>query len=889
MSSKLDGLPDLGYGPAFTEQAPVPHNDQAGAIWNTLADTAQKIGDIFQPELDARAAQQGAAAVTRDANGNLTFTGDRTVLTKADAAYMNAAQLAYLSKASMDVTAAIDELKAQHAGDPNGFKASLDGLIAGNTRNAPEAMQQPLTEMYLKAGAAAFTELSNATLSDNVKRDEQTVNASIDAAKNELFAYARQGNLDNPRAQDLINQLQNQIRAKVHNPAFVYSQAQAEQDIGELQGNLKGEAILGHVDQLYTAYGEAESEARLRTLVDDPALNLKPTEREQYYRQGLQEIRQLHSLTLQTSQELQRQVEYSIDDATAAGLATGDYSSVMSDDEVRRAYSNNPAHAEQIIGRLHAATETHSMALAVANATPAQLAAMDQKYRPTSQNLGQVGSSTAPAPPANFNAIDSKFVAPHEGGYGAMDGGTNFGISQNANPDVNVKDLTPDAAARLRHDRYWVPSGADKLPPALAAVQYDTAINFGVAAANDMLKESGGDVQKYLDIREQRHRDIAANDPAKAQYLDNWLKRDQELGAFVQGGAGTRPDVADQLRVYTAFQHAVTARNLALANDPAGYVLQGHQDIGTMMTSDNPAIVQTGVRKLLATERDLGAPIPTILPKSAITSIVSQFNNPPDPAKKAETMIGVIGSLERKFGAYYPQVMGQLIKGGLPADAIALDWVKDDPVVAARMANAVNTGLSGLTKLVSDPADVDKAVRSGLSDFNASTHGFGGSQVSSQMFQSTQLYAYQLVAEGVDPDTAAKQAVSDMVGKHFTFQDGYRVPTGVDPGTVSDGAAAALNAIDAKNLEPYGPADPGATLEDRQRMSASILKSQGEWVTLPDNSGLALVWPAQTGYLQARTLDKKPIRFTWAQLNAMSHSAPAAFNWGALLGFGGPQ
>ena len=132
------------------------------------------------------------------------------------------------------------------------------------------------------------------------------------------------------------------------------------------------------------------------------------------------------------------------------------------------------------------------------------------------------------------------FVAGVEGGYAARDGKSgapvNYGVNQGANPDVDVKSLTPDTAKQILHDRYWVPSGAAAIAdPALATVVYDTAVNMGTGMAKAMLKASGGDVEKFLDAREKRYRAIGGPD------LPGWLARNAKLRETVIGmGGGPR-------------------------------------------------------------------------------------------------------------------------------------------------------------------------------------------------------------------------------------------------------------------------------------------------------------------------------------------------------------
>jgi hypothetical protein len=150
-------------------------------------------------------------------------------------------------------------------------------------------------------------------------------------------------------------------------------------------------------------------------------------------------------------------------------------------------------------------------------------------------------TGAGPAPGGGFDAVYHGFVAPHEGGYTAHDGNgspANFGINQGANPEVDVSKLTPQAAQKILHDKYWVPSGAEKLPPALQAIQFDTAVNMGVGAAQNLLQQSGGDPAAYLKLREERYRAIAAADPSKASKLPVWLARNADLSAYVSGQGG---------------------------------------------------------------------------------------------------------------------------------------------------------------------------------------------------------------------------------------------------------------------------------------------------------------------------------------------------------------
>ena len=152
------------------------------------------------------------------------------------------------------------------------------------------------------------------------------------------------------------------------------------------------------------------------------------------------------------------------------------------------------------------------------------------------------------SPDDGFENFYVNFLAAHEGGYVENDGNgspANFGINQGANPDIDVLNLTQAEAKQILHDRYWVVSGADRLPAALAAIHGDTAINMGVGTANELLAQSGGDTQKYLDLRDARYRTIAAPDSDRAKYLPVWLGRNDDLRNFAQDGPANQAETQD--------------------------------------------------------------------------------------------------------------------------------------------------------------------------------------------------------------------------------------------------------------------------------------------------------------------------------------------------------
>ncbi|TSA80780.1 hypothetical protein FNU79_16180 [Deinococcus detaillensis] len=121
-----------------------------------------------------------------------------------------------------------------------------------------------------------------------------------------------------------------------------------------------------------------------------------------------------------------------------------------------------------------------------------------------------------------MNGFNEAFeiVIGHEGGYGAdprdrgnwTDGafgqkggilkGTKYGVAAHAYPTLDIRNLTLEDARAIYKQNYWDRAACDHLPPPLALVVFDTAINSGVSRALGFLAQTK-DWVRYLDLRLQ--------------------------------------------------------------------------------------------------------------------------------------------------------------------------------------------------------------------------------------------------------------------------------------------------------------------------------------------------------------------------------------------------
>src|SRR6516225_9079499 len=118
--------------------------------------------------------------------------------------------------------------------------------------------------------------------------------------------------------------------------------------------------------------------------------------------------------------------------------------------------------------------------------------------------------------------IDMTFVFKWEGGYvndpNDPGGETNWGISKRACPNVDIKNLTRQAAQELYQRDYWNAIDGDALEPALACAALDTAINMGVARAKQFLVQTN-DWQQFIQLRKNYYTNLVQVKPKLGRYL----------------------------------------------------------------------------------------------------------------------------------------------------------------------------------------------------------------------------------------------------------------------------------------------------------------------------------------------------------------------------------
>ena len=146
-----------------------------------------------------------------------------------------------------------------------------------------------------------------------------------------------------------------------------------------------------------------------------------------------------------------------------------------------------------------------------------------------------------------------QFLFPSEGGYvnDSKDPGgpTNMGLTQGTYntyrknqglPPKDVKQITKGETVDLYYKYYWKASGADSISdPNMAVALFDTAILHGVGQAQQYYKQSGGDVDKFLDIRQKHYDKRVENAPSQKRFYQGWNNRVNNLRNNIKCGTFT--------------------------------------------------------------------------------------------------------------------------------------------------------------------------------------------------------------------------------------------------------------------------------------------------------------------------------------------------------------
>lgn len=130
-------------------------------------------------------------------------------------------------------------------------------------------------------------------------------------------------------------------------------------------------------------------------------------------------------------------------------------------------------------------------------------------------------------------------------------GETKFGIAKNANPSVDVTNLTLEGAMVIYYNKYWLDTNCNSMPAGINLLHFDGCINHGPGRASKFMQRAVGAepdgkigartlkairdanatdvVNSVATMREQFYLDIVKKKPSQEKFIKGWLRRISEV------------------------------------------------------------------------------------------------------------------------------------------------------------------------------------------------------------------------------------------------------------------------------------------------------------------------------------------------------------------------
>ncbi|MEC7472455.1 MAG: hypothetical protein VX946_03725 [Pseudomonadota bacterium] len=318
---------------------------------------------------------------------------------------------------------------------------------------------------------------------------------------------------------------------------------------------------------------------------------------------------------------------------------------------------------------------------------------------------------------------------------------------------------------------------------------------------------------------------------------------------------------------------AVTAAQRERQDDPAAYAAKYSpllQRAAEGLDSGDPAATEAYAAAMLGEQARMGVEQPRLLTKGQASASVRQFAVTSDGGSNAAELIE---QLQAQWGKHWPSVYQQL-QSDLPGEALVIGTGLDG-ATSATLARIASVSTEDLKKSLPsiDASDARETLQDAMVDFrNTMTMQAGGERTFANLYNAAERLTYTYMSQGSSAKDAADKAYSALIGDKYTIVDRWRAPIQYDADLIERGASAALSAITPDDLAFTAPAGMDEAFVREQVM---VALEDAEWVTMPDESGLAV-------YLNGEALlgkDGQPITRSWEELIGVGADSPSALQF----------
>jgi hypothetical protein len=301
-------------GELVTSQAPRPgvSPGQVAQPYAELAAALNEGAEGLNTLAVTQAEQAGYRAVTRDANGDVQVQ-QLPLIGPASHAYQRAVKIAALADGEQDARRAEIQLRQQFHDDPQGYLVAADAFKSKKVEQYTAAAGKEVGIAIGRAIDSSATQTFKGLLNEKERLDlaraDQSMTAGIQSARNDAIAMARGGDTSSPEFIKAIDKIQSLTQERVNNPRMAYPKEKAQYDLEHLDGELRANSFLHHVDQVYKDQGVnpdgsqrggyAGALEAAKQILTDPSVKLTEDQRNAYFHKATAEIRANEALRRQ--------------------------------------------------------------------------------------------------------------------------------------------------------------------------------------------------------------------------------------------------------------------------------------------------------------------------------------------------------------------------------------------------------------------------------------------------------------------------------------------------------------------------------------------------------------------------------------------------------------
>jgi tail lysozyme len=276
---------------------------QVAAPYQEMGAALDKIGEGLEKAAVPLAEQAGYQAVTRDAQGNVQVE-HAPFIGPAAAAYSRAVKFAALAEGEGEAKRADISMRQQFRDNPEGYLAAADKFKDKLQKQYSDAAGPEVGIAMGKAVDGVTTQTYRGLLNEkerlDLQRAEASINTGIQSKRDDAVAMARGGDTTSPAFQQAVSDIKTLTQEKVNNPRLAYPADAAAYDLQHLDGELRANSALHHVDEVYNDKGvndDGSARGGYRAALDaaatirtDQSLKLTEQERNAYYSKAVGEI-----------------------------------------------------------------------------------------------------------------------------------------------------------------------------------------------------------------------------------------------------------------------------------------------------------------------------------------------------------------------------------------------------------------------------------------------------------------------------------------------------------------------------------------------------------------------------------------------------------------------